>query len=331
MLPRSMALVNRLLAQPRAALAFSFAGPLQINLPPLGAGGGLGGGIRPEALQVLASLYFQAELEQATIIPLAELLTESRYSLQLTDQSAAVLLEQFAEGMQERWLTRSIREQVFARTFGTGPALLDEPGAAVNRNFETLFAQFCQTLVRYEADARWQAPGAAATVAVEMAAQQLIANLAQRQFGNTLTAAQRIQGQLQAALDLLSHPAIPRLFEARDVWSLIRSVLGADAPDLNRLVSRAQNGLRLLTWLAEHLGDIGNGRIGLVLSSSRDPIIWAAGWLQATGVGLQAQQTPQPAARPAPWSGYSAASPGIGGVFSATSLIRDALQRERAA
>lgn len=322
MLARSMALVNRLLAQPRSALAFSNADPLQINLPPLGYGGGVISNLRPEALQVLASLYFQSELEQATIIPLAELLTESRYSLQLTDHSAAALLEQFAEGMQARWLKRQIREQIFARTFGTGAALLHEPGTAVNRNFETLFARLCQALVRFDADTRWQPPGAAATVAVEMAAQQVVANLAQRQFGNTLTAAQRIQGQLQAALELLNHPSIPRLFQAHDVWSLIRSVLGSDAPDLNRLVNRAQNGLRLLTWLAQHLGDLNNNKLFQTLNSSRDAIVWAAGWLQATGVASE------PASSPSPWSGYNGATPAIGGVFSATRLLRSVMERE---
>lgn len=325
MLSRSLALVNRLLSRPGAVFAFG-AGtdPMQINLPPLGAGGGVGGGgLSAEALHVLASLYFQAEMEQAAVIPLAELLTESRYSLQLTDHAAAQLLEQFAEGMQGRWLKRKIRDQIFARTFGTGSAVLSEPGTAINRNFETLLARYCQSLAQYQADSRWSAPGAGQIVQAEFAAQQLTANLAQRQFGNTLTAAQRMQGQLQAALDLLNHPGVTRLFQANSIWGLIRNVLESDAPDLQRIITRAQSGLRLLSWLADHLPQLQARQFGQALAAGGEVFIWAVNWLQATGMPDPGQQ---PAQSPTwPGSPPGGIHSGVGGVFSATAMLRNAL------
>ena len=328
MLAGSLKLVNALLASPRAALAFSAdADPLQINLPPLGAGSGAG--YSAEGLRVMASLYFQAELEQAAVIPLAELLTESRYSLQLTDRSAAELLENFADGQQRRWPNRQSREQLFARTFGIGAGVTADSGAMINRDFETVFARFCYALVQYDNRARYGQPGATAAVQVQFAARQLLANLRGRQFGNTLVAAQRIQAQLQAAIDLLNHPGLTRLFQARNLWDLIRNVLAEDAPPLSQIVTRGQSGLRLITWMADNLAPIRDGDISSVLAASgSQPVLWAANWLQATGLSLS-ESAPAPQQ---PWPTGPSTPPAYGGgmPFSATALLREAYRRSEA-
>lgn len=327
-LKNSLALANQLLSQPKASIAFSGAAhPLQINLPPLGGSGIGGSDMTAEALNVLSSLYFQAEMEQAAVIPLAELLTESRYSLQVTDHSAAQLLEQFADGGQNRWLNRQIRDQIYARTFGIGGALLNESGSTINRNFESLFARYCQALMQFQADSRWAAPGVSATVQVEMAAQQLLSNLGQRRFGNTLTAAQRIQGQLQAALDLLNHQGITGLFQANNIWSLIRNVLENDAPDLQRIVSRAQSGLRLISWLAQNLVPLRTRQLDQALTNGGEVFIWAASWLQATGMPSSANANSSQAVQNAPWPGGYSNNP-HGNVFSATALLRESMANQ---
>ncbi len=58
----------------------------------------------------MAALYFQAELEQAGVIPVAEVLTDARFQLQVRDAEAAQRLEDFASDMQAHWYSRQLRQ-----------------------------------------------------------------------------------------------------------------------------------------------------------------------------------------------------------------------------
>lgn len=282
-LPKSLAIIDRFLQRPASVLFLSLNNdPLEINLPAYG--GASPHAVSRETLELMASLYFQAELEQAGIIPIAELLTENRFSLQIRDAEAADLFEQFASRMRSQWYNRQVREQIFARTFGIGAQATGDAGVTVNRSFEPQFGQVCFALERYRMQVRPDSPPGAFVVPVEVAFRNLVQNLSSRVFGNTLTAATRIQAQLQAALDLLNHRGTTSLFQSQNIWELIRNILGADTPDLQRIITRAQAGLRVIGWMAGNINVIQSGGLQNALFSQPAVFDWAASWLQASGM-----------------------------------------------
>ena len=125
---------------------------------------------------------------------------------------------------------------------------------------------------------------------MRLTATTLLRNLAARRFGSTLFAARKIQEQLQLAIGLLSHRGITAEFQARNMWDLIRRILGSDAPDLERLVNRGQSGMRLLKWLASIVPQLRDSRAAApIVGANRAVFVWAAAWLQATG--LQPEET----------------------------------------
>lgn len=289
-LPKSLAIVNRFLQRSDISLLFSLDNdPLEINLPAYSGGGS--SIVNREILEVLAALYFQAELEQAGIIPIAELLTENRFNLQLRDAEAANMFEQFSIRLRSAWYTRQIREQIFARTFGSGAQATNEAGATVNRNFETLFAQACYALLRYQSLRHSNSLPGTYVVQLEVALKNLFQNLGGRVFGNTPSASNKIQEQLQMAIDLLNHHGVTSLFQARNMWQLIGNILGADAPDHQRIITRAQSGLRIIGWMSENLTAIQEGRLDSVLLSQTALYLWAASWLQASGLEYENTQS----------------------------------------
>lgn len=280
-LPHSLALARACLNGP-LALAFDADDPLRLDLPPLL--GADSGGLSPQALRAVAALYFQAELEQAGVIPVAELLVEARLQQAFGSVRVAEKLEAFAQRGRGRWYDRAHRQQLFARLFGTGPAATNDAGATVNREFEQRLAGLCLALARYAADLRFSSGASSGSeAAVRTAAVGLLSNLAPRQFGNTLIAGRLIQEELQAAIDLLNDPEVGALFGVRGLWPTLRQILGDQAPDLQRLVDRAQAGLRLIEWLAAALPQLTNSAGPLPLP---EPSIFAsaATWLQATGL-----------------------------------------------
>ena len=118
-------------------------------LPPAG---GTGAGFDAPTLDALGTLYLQAELELAGVIPAAEALAEARTSLDLPNERVAERLERFAQRQRE-WFDAASRNQLFARVFGTGPAATNDGGGIVNRDFEQRLVALCSALVRSADDA----------------------------------------------------------------------------------------------------------------------------------------------------------------------------------
>jgi hypothetical protein len=266
--------------------SFSLAvDPLRLDLPPLSAESA------PTAagLRAMSALYVQAELEQAGVIPVAELLAREWPTLDVTSPEAAALLDAFASGVRDDWLSRDDRDRLFARVFGIGRHSADGGGAAVNRDFENRLATLCLALVRHADGYRWGAlPGAAREAGLRQAALALLGNLAPRESGNTVLAGRRIQAELRRAIELLGHPGLTSLFGGRGLWDTLRRVLGPDAPDFTRLVDRGQSGQRLLGWLATVLPRLvheTNG--GPLLDADAAEYRHAAVWLQASGVAVR--------------------------------------------
>jgi hypothetical protein len=280
----ALAVADACLAPPGPAALAADGDPLRLSLPPLD-GGAAGAVPTPEALRALAALYLQAELEQAGVIPVAEMLAAARAEFPPVGDTAVAKLEAFAEHARGLYDQHG-RARVFARLFGLGPASTNADGAPVNRDFQLRFALLCAALLRYGEDYRLgRPPGPAREADLLRAAEDVLINLGPRQYGNTLPAGPRIQRQLKEAIDLLTDPDVERVFGSRGLWDTVRAVLGADAPDLGRFFDRGQNGLRLLRWLAEVLPRLGAGPgDGPLLAAGAPAFTWAAVWLRASGI-----------------------------------------------
>ncbi|MEQ9258877.1 MAG: hypothetical protein RIG84_07240 [Roseovarius sp.] len=299
------------------ALAAGGEDPFFIDLPAFQ--GGLGGRVTAEALRVLASLYFTAEVEGTYLMAVAEELAQARFTLNLTDAEAARKLEDLATRMRGGWVPRALRNQIFGRVFGIGyadPALGD---GMVNQQFEPQFARFASAARELGMSHSPYGPssplGAAARLTV--AAGGLMGALAPKLQGNTLLVAERLTRQLQLAIDALNHPGLTSLFMGRTAWDVVRGVLGQDTPDLQAQVNRAQTGMRIMAWMAAHLGPLQSQDSEAVLAAAQvEPQLaqWAEIWLQSSGMPQQGGQPQQGAGYGAPPQSGSGAPqhPGYG-------------------
>lgn len=268
------------------AMAFSAGGdPYFIDLPAFQ--GGAGGTISPQAMQVLASLYFLAEIEGTYLPAVAEELTNTRFTLNLSDRDAVQGLETLAGQMRQAWVDRTLRNQIFARVFGIGYADPNLGDTAINRQFEPQFARFCMAIAVTARDlGGWGAPAGAAARAT-VATQSLIGNLAGRVQGNTLVVTERLSAQLRLSIDALDHPGLTALFMGHTAWDVVRGVLGQDTPDMQGHVNRGQTGLRLLSWMSSHLDALRSlDAQGIIDAVRSEPQLqgWAEIWLQAAGI-----------------------------------------------
>lgn len=254
--------------------------PFAIDLPPVA---GAGSGVDQSTLAALGSLYLQAALEQAGVIPAAEALVDTRASLDLPTERTAELLENFARSTRN-WYDRDSRNKLFARVFGIGPAAGAGSGSLTNQDFEQRLGALCAALNRYASDEiSGQAAPQADDAQVRQAASDLLGNLELRPFGNTLFAVRLVQEELEASIELLKSPEIGALFHVQGFWPTVERILEPNVPDMTRLVERGQAGQHLLTWLGTTLGSLETGTGALVPPGS--PVFqWAATWLEASGV-----------------------------------------------
>ena len=277
---RSLLLAQACLAQTSAA--FSTRDPLGLNLPPLFDPGQ---GLLPtaEALREFAALYLHAELEQTGLVLVAEALAQERASLVLRTGQAAAKLERFAQ-LHRDWYDRAKRLELFMRLFGLGGT--SGLTRDVNYGFQQRFANLCYVINQVAEDYRWrQTLGATREAALRSAARDLLFNLGSRQFGNTLLAGRKIQSQVQAAVEIMNDPDIGGLVQGNGLWDTLRKILGPQTPDLGRLLNRGQSGQRLLTWLALVLPELQRELPSKPLLPVGSPaFVWAATWLEATGV-----------------------------------------------
>jgi hypothetical protein len=146
----------------------------------------------------------------------------------------------------------------------------------------------CLALVNYQRDYFWgQTPGPTREAALREAMTTLLFNLGPRQYGNLPSAARLIQEQLRTAIDLLNDPDLASLFGVRGVWEVLRQVLGRQTPDLGRLLTRGQTGLRLLDWLASVIPVLREpARANVLAPADAAVYTWAAAWLAATGIEM---------------------------------------------
>jgi hypothetical protein len=284
----SLNLVDSLLTTPAMSLMLSLENndPLRLNLPPISGSGS--SSLIPDAttLKVMASLYFQSELEQAGIIAVAELLSESRFELKVYGERSARLLEDFYRKKRD-WYDRKSREHIFARIFGTGGLAKNEEGNLINRDFQSKFAEFCLSLWRYADGLRFQkTPSPMLDAAFRQSATNLLMNLGVRRYGDIYEASRRIQNQLSKSIELLEDEGVGNMFQTRGMWNVLRAVLNENLPDFARLTTRGQSGLRLLTWLTTINLESKDYKKPLLEGNS--PVMnWAEMWLESSGFDVR--------------------------------------------
>jgi len=251
--------------------------------------------IRDTAMaKTLASLYLAAEMEQAGVVPIAELLASNRDTLQLTSFEAASKLDDFATRGHE-WYDRNGRTALYAHLFGTGPAATTGP--SVNREFQSRLADLCHALTRL-VDLPIPSASSIADAAVWDAAMLLLQQcFPTGSAPGALIASHRLFDQLRRAVDLLRDPAIEAVVGARSMQQTIVIILGQDAPDVQRLIDTGLTGQAVLLWLftvaMPKVADPGRPP----LATGGDPIVVTASrWLQASGLAAPQPQQQKVAA-----------------------------------
>jgi hypothetical protein len=262
--------------------------PLRLDLPALGPGSGEAP--TPAAVRVFGSMYLAAELEQAGVVPIAELLAAQRDTFNLTSYTAAAKLDDFAT-RQHQWYDRAGRVQLYARLFGLGPGATNDTGALTNREFGSLLASLCRALAVYARISPGAGLVAGLEAPVEKSAQMLLANIASRSLGNTLLAARRIEDQVRYAVDILRDPAICALVGARTLQQTILNILGNDAPDVQRLLDAGAAGQKVIEWLATAMARLNADAQQGPFMTLGDPVsVSATLWLNANGLASSQQQ-----------------------------------------
>lgn len=251
--------------------------PLRLDLPALGPASG--DAPAPSIVRLFGSLYLAAELEQAGVVPIVELLTQERDTLNLTSYEAAAKLDDF-DARAHHWYDRASRVQLYSRLFGIGPSATNDAGTLANRDFVPLLASLCHGLVNYCTSTA--AADAELDATVREAAQALLGNLEPRGLANTVLASRRIEDQTRHAVDILRDPTIDMLVGAHTLQEAILNILGKDAPDVQRLIDSGLAGQKVLDWLAGALPALSSQA---PLVSPEDPVCAEAEqWLQAVGV-----------------------------------------------
>jgi hypothetical protein len=261
-------------------------GSLRFNLPPLIGSGS--NSLTPDSatLKVMATLYFQAELEQAGIIAVAELLAESRYELKVYGEKSARMLEEFFRNKRD-WYDRNAREQIYLRVFGFSAN--NQNANSANRDFQTKFANFCVSLWRLGDSFTYQKkPSPMIESAFKQSAADLLINLGTRRYGDIYEGSKRIQNQLSKSISLLEDEGIGNALQTKGMWNILRNVLSPNVPDFARLTTRGQSGLRLLNWLSSILPQISDVNSTKPILDGISPVVnWAEMWLEASGFDVR--------------------------------------------
>jgi hypothetical protein len=255
---------------PLAGMLAAVEDPFRLDLPVVG--GDPAADIDAGTMEILGGLYLIAQLEQTGMLRVAELLIESRFELALTSTEAAELLDELAVESAD-WYPADQRDQLYARVFGLGPAVGSRSGPA-NGDLPQLIVGLCSAITAWDDATRFGGTGATRRrTGVAQAVRLLRANLALRQYGNTLAAARRIAGQVRDSYALLIHPGVVALVGGIGMWDVVRALWDGAEPDIDRLVSLGQSGQQLIGWAGSAPAEAGEPTASVVEAAS----LWLLG------------------------------------------------------
>jgi hypothetical protein len=227
----ALALARSLVGSPAATMARALSDLGAIDLPDRADDG-----IEPARLQTAAPLYFASELEQAGLLPTAELVAGLFASGAINQPlgPSAALISAFWRGRRER-LEAGERQAIFDRVF--------EP-----RYFEPLMRGLCEALV-----AQGEGQGLRERIALETAAAALADFLDTRLDAMAAIAAADIVTNIDAALAFLRDRLLQTAFAARSLWQLVAltgAAQGRGSSQVQMHVDRGRSGQTVLLWLA---------------------------------------------------------------------------------
>lgn len=236
---RSLSLAMSVLGERKAlALALSGTGFDElgaIDLPP-----GPAGGLDRVRLRAAAPLYFAAKLEDAGLLPTAELIAGLFASGAITQPIGPVarMINDFWRARRER-LSADERAAIYARAV--------EPPY-----FDRLMAALCEAIVA-------QADGSdiRERVVLETAIDALVEFLSQRVDPMAAIAARDIVENINQALGFMRDRMLQAAFGVQSLWSLVAiagDARGQGAGLVQRHVDLGRAGQTVLLWLAEHAG-----------------------------------------------------------------------------
>ena len=245
------------------------------DLPPLGPAGG-GSTLTRGIVEAFGGIYYYGELEEASLMALAELVVEERYTLSINDRSLFQALEDMATLMHRGWYDQSRRQTLFSQMLGFG----------ATDGLRSRLRSVVDALLRLEQSGRFGPPSGSELVAVELAFAAMLNAIASRGGLGLERAAQVLNGQLRAALAVLGNAALHRMFRVHDMWGLVRALAVSPTgrqPDTTAIVDRAQAGAAIIGWAAGRVREIsardGSLRAALMNDATllREATRWAMG------------------------------------------------------
>jgi hypothetical protein len=243
-----------------------------IDLPPL-----TGGRLVDAQIRVAAVLLWAAELEEAGLLPFVEALAQGVATGAVMEPLGAAVHElvRFWRARDHRF-GGTERRALFARLLGN-PA--QPMGDAVEPKLQALVDTF-RAIGRSRQDVG--TGGLEARAAVQ--AQELGALLSNRAVGIAAFAARDVVAQVRAALAILRSADVARAMGGGNPWMIV----ARHAPrfigrrvDVQGRLSRAQAGMRIISWIADEAARLDAGAVRIPRSA---PVIRdAESWSAATG------------------------------------------------
>ncbi len=266
------------------AMAMGLA-DLDLSLPALPGGSTVATTLSDDQIRAYAALYYYGELETTGLMEVAELLAEERDMMGIRDASLYQALDNLHRAMGQQWYTTERRQMIFGSMLGFGQA----------GGIQSALVGFTRTISQYEGafayGARLDHSHAAQ---LDMAGHAVLGVIASRAAMGLERAAQLLNGQTRAALEVLQNPALHRRTGARDMWGFLQSVAApaqGTLPDLGRATRRAQSGAGLIAALTSARSA---GGLLATLQTSPDLMRFAADWQM---------NAPTPTPAPAPPTG----------------------------
>jgi hypothetical protein len=235
-------------------------------------------------LRTLAALYLTSQLEQASLLPAAELLAGIGNGVSLNLGPASSKLMEFWRHRKDRFSPEE-RRGLFERLFDS--------------NFENLMISLCEALYKLDEGAIPQGRSSPLEQAkVRALGQELAEYLLNHSTGETTFGASDILASTRAATEILKDPRVEHAFGAHDVWTAVAAIMqryGQAAKDPVHFIVRGHAGLTVLSWLADAHEVINTSTQPLV--GLDNPVIAAAvDWLQSS---LEIEQSKAVAQKPA--------------------------------
>lgn len=212
--------------------------PLRLALPPVAAVDSA-----PDAvLSAWAALYLNAELEDAGVLSLVEMLADQRRALALREVGTQQRLERFALGIEQN-PNRLDRSRLYGRLFGGSPS-------AERPDFRQRLLRLALAVVRADAEHLRGAEGHASRAAWRAAAQALLALAAAEPAGTLLSWARRIHARTLAAFDMLGDIGLQRQLSTTTPWQTLQRLLAGDPAQRDAAARRGSAGQTLLRGLS---------------------------------------------------------------------------------